>query len=263
VRKHLKKLLIVSLILLAGCSKKTTNNDYIARVKDEYLLRQELAGMDSNFVRSYVDEWVNNNLLYVEAVERGYGTNDKIERMVNDFRKSLVINSFIQNEIISRAMKISDEEVMEFYQKHQDEFILDRPVVKIGYIKSLSRTDAVALRSKILKAKDFKTAVEDLSKEQGVAEVVTMQYFDQFNIPSAELWRVAWSLNKGEISFPVRAGDGYFLIYLYDKKEAGSKADFDLIVDDVRERAIVDKQNLLLDSLITELKRKYHYEVKW
>lgn len=259
----MKKLLIVSLVLLVSCAKKTTNDDYIARVKNEYLLRRDLVGMDSNFVRGYVDEWVNNNLLYVEAIERGYGTNDKIERMVNDFRKSLVINSFIQNEIISKAVKISDDEVMEFYQKHQDEFILDRPVVKIGYVKSLSRTDAVALRSKILRSKDFKTAVEDLSKEQGVVEVVISQYFDQFSMPSTELWRVAWSLNKGEISFPVRAGDGYFLIYLYDKKEAGSKADFELIADDVRERAIIDKQNRLIDSLITELKRKYHYEVKW
>lgn len=263
MRNRLKRLLIVSLILLTGCSKKTINDDYVARVKNEYLLRQELAGMDSNFVRSYIDEWVNNNLLYVEAIERGYGKSDKIERIVNEFRKSLVVNTFIQSEIISRAMNISDEEVMEFYQKHQDEFILDRPVVKIGYIKSLSRTDAVALRSKILKEKDFKTAVENLSKEQGVVEIVVLRYFDQFNIPSSDLWRVAWGLNKGEISFPVRSGDGYFLIYLYDKKEAGSKADFDLIADDVRERAIVHRQNLLLDSLITELKRKYHYEVKW
>ncbi len=263
MKRHLKKLLIVSAILLAGCDKKATNSDYIARVKSEYLLRQDLNGMDSNFVRSYVEEWVRNNLLYVEAIERGYKANDKIERMVNEFRKSLVVNAFIQSEIISKARNISDDEVMEFYKKHQDEFILDRPVVRIGYIRFPSRTDAVAFRGKILAMRDFEKAVKELAKEQGTVEIVISQYFDQFNIPSAELWRVAWSLGKGEISFPVRSGDSYFLIYLYDKKEAGNKADFDLIADDVRERAIVDKQNLLLDSLITELKRKYHYEVRW
>ncbi|CUS96049.1 PPIC-type PPIASE domain-containing protein [Candidatus Kryptobacter tengchongensis] len=264
MREHLKKFLIVSLVLiLIGCGKKNADKDYIARVENEYLLKSDLAGLDSNFVKSYIDAWINNNLLYIEAIEQGYKANDKIERMVSEFRKSLIIKNFIQNEILHKAMKISEQEVEEFYQKHQDEFILDRPFVKIGYVKFSSRADAGSLRSKILREKNFKSAVEGLSKEQGIVEIVPERYYDQFSIPSGELWRVAWSLNKNEISFPVRVGDNYFLIFLYEKREAGSKADFELVAEDVRERAIVEKQNLLLDSLITRLKRKYYYEVKW
>lgn len=264
MKKHLKKLSIVSLIfLLVSCSKKAADKDYIARVESEYLLKSDLAGLDSNFVKSYIDEWISNNLLYIEAIEKGYKANDKIERMVNEFRKSLIIKNFIQNEILRKAMEISDEEVREFYQRHKSEFILDRPFVKIGYIKFSSRADASALRNKILKEKNFKSAIEGLSKEQGIIEIIPERYYDQFSIPSAELWRVSWNLNKNEISFPVRAGDNYFLIYLYEKKEAGSEADFELVAENARERAIVEKQNLLLDSLISSLKRKYYYEVKW
>ncbi|MCS7229439.1 MAG: peptidylprolyl isomerase [Candidatus Kryptonium sp.] len=264
MKKHLKKLSIVSLIfLLISCGGKTENEDYIARVEDEYLLRSDLVGLDSNFVKGYIDEWIKNNLLYAEAIKKGYETNEKIERMVNEFRKSLIVKNFIQNEVLSKAMEISDKEVREFYEKHKDEFILDRPFVKIGYVKLSSRVDAGSLRSKILRMKDFKSGVLSLSAEPGVVEVVPEKYYDQFSIPSSEIWRVAWNLNKGDVSFPILSGGNYFLVYLYDKKEAGSKADFEIVAEDVRERAIVERQNNLLDSLITILKRKYNYEVKW
>ncbi|CUT04100.1 peptidyl-prolyl cis-trans isomerase [Candidatus Chrysopegis kryptomonas] len=263
MKKHLKKLLIVSLILVFACGKKVKENDYVARVEDEYLLKQDVAGLDSNFVKNYIDIWVKNNLIYQEAIERGYKSDEKIEQMVNEFRKSLIVKNFLQNEILKNAEKISDDEVKKFYEKHQDEFILDKQVVKIGYVKLSSRNEASVLRNKLQRAKDFQSAVADLSSEVGVVEIVPMRYYDQFNIPFPELWRVIWNLNKGEISFPVKSGENYFLIYLYDKKDIGSKADFEIVSDAVRERAIVEKQNLLLDSLISNLKRKYHYEVKW
>jgi hypothetical protein len=106
MKKHLKKLLIVSLLAMVfGCSKKTGNEDYIARVDGEYLLKRDVAGLDSNFVRSYIDKWVINNLIYMEALERGYDKkDDKIERMVNEFRKSLIVNRFVQDEIAKKAV---------------------------------------------------------------------------------------------------------------------------------------------------------------
>ncbi len=265
MKKRLKKLLIVSLVfVIFGCSKKTEDEDYIARVDGEYLLRSDVAGLDSNFVRSYIEKWVINNLIYMEALERGYDKKDeKIERMVNEFRKSLIVNRFVQGEIMKKALDLSDGEVREFYQKHRDEFILDRPFVKVGYVKLNSRTDASILRSKIARARSFKDVISGLISESSVLEIVESRYFDQFSIPSPELWKVAWNLNPGEVSFPVKSGDGYFLIYLYDKIEPGKTADFEIVAEDVKQRAIVDKQNRLLDSLISNLRKKYNYEVKW
>ncbi len=263
MKRLLKELLLVSLILFAGCEKEPKSDDYIAKVENTYLLKQELVGMDSNFVRNYVEIWIRNNLLYEEALSRGYEPDEKIERMVEEFRRSLVVKKFLQNEIMKEAEKITDEEIKEFYERHQDEFILDRPIVKIGYIKLKSRGDAIALRSKLIPPKNFQKIIDGLSTEPGVVEIVKERYYDQFNIPSSDLWRVAWNLNRGETSFPIRSGENYFLIYLYDKKEAGNKADFEFVADVVKERAIVEKQNLMLDSLISNLKRKYNYEVKW
>lgn len=264
MKKRLRKLLVVSsLFALIGCAQESTEKDYIARVEDEYLLKSDLVGLDSNFVKGYVTEWVNNNLLYIEATKRGFKANDRIERIVHEFRKSLIVEDFIQNEILPKAMEVSNEDIKKFYERHQDEFILDRPFIKIGYVKVSSRTDAVNVRNKILKAKDFKTAIKTLVGEPSIVETVSERYYDQFSIPSMEIWRIAWNLNKGEVSFPIKSGDSYFLIYLYEKKEAGSKADFELVAEEVKERVIIEKQNHLLDSLITTLKRKYEYEVKW
>ncbi len=263
MKRHLKKLLIVSIALFIGCGEKPKDNEYIARVESEYLLRQDIAEFDSNFVRNYVESWINNNLIYTEAIKKGYESDKKIRRMVEEFRKSLIVKNFLQDEILKKAEQISDEEVMNFYQKNQDRFILDRPIVRVGYVKLNSRNEAVALRSKILQNMNFQSMVSNLQTEAGVVEVVAAKYFDQFNVPFPDFWRVSWNLNKGEVSFPVRFEESYFLIYLYDKKNVGDKADFEFIADDVREQAIIEKQNILLDSLITNLKRKYHYEVKW
>jgi peptidyl-prolyl cis-trans isomerase C len=252
-------------VIFLGCSRRREDVDYIARVDDEYLLKSELKGIDSNLVAEYIQTWIRNNLLYLEARERGYDNDEDVERLVNEFKKSLVIKNFLMREIYDRSDNVTSEEMQDYYSQHRDEFVLDEPVYRMGYVKLRTLQSANDLRRAIIRRGSFRDGINSFIEERSeeIVEMVLDKYFHRLEVPSSRVWKVASNLSKGEISFPVRVGRDYYLVFVYDKKKAGDIADFEYVKDEIRSRIIIERRNRMMDSLITELKRKYLYEIKW
>ena len=256
-------LLAISFLFLS-CARKGKPVDYIARVDDEYLTESDLKGVDTAIVESYVRNWVNNNLLYLEAKERGYGSDPEIDREVEEFRKSLVVRKFLEKEVYGKKFNFSEDEMKKYYEKHKGEFILDEPVLRMGYVRLNSRRSADKLRRVIRRTGSFSRGVKEFiaSNNSSVIEIVKSKYFYRHTTPTPEIWDVADKMEKGEVSFPIKVGYDYYILYLYEKKSKGDTADFELVKDEVRARMRVEKQNKMLDSLIAKLKRKYIYEIR-
>ena len=106
--------------------------------KDEadIIYAQQGAGVDSAaFMHSYIERWAIDVLFHQKATENVVST-DEIDRMVENYRKSLIQNLY-QDRLITQQLvpTISDAEVLEFYNKEQALFELNEPFVKGFYVK--------------------------------------------------------------------------------------------------------------------------------
>lgn len=139
-------------------------DDVVARVGRQMLTKEDLAevlpagvtGEDSiSYVKTYVDKWLVRQLKIEEANQLFPESEHDIEKLVEDYRGSL-LTSRVDQYYIDNMMdsEVSDEQVAEYYNSHKSDFILDRTLVK----GRILRFDASYRQSKKLKSQMQKAA---------------------------------------------------------------------------------------------------------
>lgn len=98
-------------------------------------LPKGVAAADSvALAEAYVEKWVVRRLKLQEAELIFSNTADDIDRMVEEYRQSLLIRKIEQYYLnTDTTAEISDAEIENYYKAHKSEFKLKAPVVK-GYV---------------------------------------------------------------------------------------------------------------------------------
>ena len=114
--------------------------------KDEVDINYALQGRGTDsvaFLQDYVERWAVDVLFYEKAKENVASTAE-IERMVENYRASLIQNLY-QDRLITQqlAPAISADEVRDFYEKEQALFELTEPYIKGFYVKLPPKTSRV------------------------------------------------------------------------------------------------------------------------
>ncbi|MBU6219741.1 MAG: hypothetical protein KGQ50_03740 [Bacteroidetes bacterium] len=141
------KFLLVCLVLIGfSCSEdiQTNNGNFLlARVYNKSLYIKDLEGMfppgisayDSSLItNAYTQRWVRDAVLLYEA-ENNLPKDLNIDRLVRDYRSSLVRNNYEQ-VLLEQLMEteISKEELANFYDKNKIQYQLDNPIVKVNVV---------------------------------------------------------------------------------------------------------------------------------
>lgn len=123
-------------------SKQEEPADVVARLgKQSLTLTEVIANMpgglapedSARFVKAYVNSWVDARLVSdvaVDEVDMG-----EIDRMVEEYRNTLVMQEYRRKMFESHAAQIPDDSVKAYYDEHKGEFVLERPMVKGTYLK--------------------------------------------------------------------------------------------------------------------------------
>lgn len=108
-----------------------------------------LKGEDSvAFAKHYVDKWLVRQLKIEEADELFPGSVNDIEKMVEDYRQTLLTGK-VDQYYVEKLMnnELSDKDIADYYNTHKSDFTLDRTLVK----GRILRFDGAYRQSKRLK----------------------------------------------------------------------------------------------------------------
>ena len=118
----------LSLVLLAmsSCQQQVEHGGKtpLAQVGDHFLYREDMAqalpygisGTDSvRFVNEFVQKWLEEQVLY-EKAEHNVRGDEKIERMVAEYRRTLVMNNYEHMLLLQRMNEeLTEEELQGYY----------------------------------------------------------------------------------------------------------------------------------------------------
>ena len=131
-------------VMLASCRdfsfSSFVRGDALATVGEKELYMEDIQGLftagiapeDSlKLLNSYVDLWVKQQLKMREAEKTSPEDEERIARMVDDYRNSLLIYGYERAYIDQRLdTVVTDEEINNYYQAHSEEFKLSVSLVK-------------------------------------------------------------------------------------------------------------------------------------
>jgi hypothetical protein len=252
------------------CDGKKDTPLYLARVNDNYLSLNDLKDhFDSSSIRTkskvqeYINQWVNQNLLYKEAEEKGITKTEEFNNILEEARKSIAINQLLEKEIYNKITNVTQYEIWEYYNYHKDEFILGNDIINISFVVFSNLELAKEFR-KVVSFSSWKRDLfqfkQNLSPNLIVSEEDSV-FFKSSEISPPDIWKTALMLRPNEISQPIKALDGYIVFKLNSSQKAGEIGDINNAKAEIRERIIIDKRKKLYSNFLFELQKKYHPEL--
>lgn len=260
--------------VLAGCAREHEPAGYVARVGKATLTGEDLshrAGVDSAAARQaeqYVNEWIIGELLFQEAERRGFAKGDDIERQLQATRKRLAIAALLQAEVYGTVdtLRIPDEDVAAYIEHAPDAFALREDVARVSVALFSQREAANGFRTLLVGGLLWDDAVKRVSADTAVAahplHVATHRYVTRSSLYPTELWKLTTTLRAGEVSFPVRSQDGYYILQLHGLKHPGERPDIAYVRDEARNRMLVEQRQRRYERLLAELRTRTRVDVR-
>jgi len=259
---------LIAAVLIGGCGKEKVKKDFIARVNNSYLTKEELSSLmnnenGKNFYREEViRDWINREVLYQEAVKKGILKEDDFKRIVEDEKKELAVSLFLRKYYDSEKPSYEQKDIQDYYDKHQDEFKLFYDSYYINLVDFNNEDDAIKFRSLILES-DWNKALNIFKNESSIIKVQTGVLLNDFQIYPATLQRIVTDLNPQEVSIVLNYLPGHYaVVQELQKYGKGTIPPFNVVKDEAEKRFLADSKDEFLKSYIRDLYSNNDIEVK-
>ncbi len=260
-------------MLGTGCTPDRKRGAYVARVDNAVLTQEELArSRDSSgevqaFSKEYVNDWIVRELLFQEAERRGITETEEFQRQSHQAVERLAVAALLQREVYAAldTASVSEEEIRAYYASSSGRFALRQDVVLASTAVFDSRDAANTFRSRVLRGTPWTAALEQMTKDSvqrsHLLRVAHRQYFTHTTLFPEELWKLARSLQREDVSFPLKTPDGTFVLRVHTNFHQGEIPPLEYVRQEVRQHVLMNLRRRKYDSLVATLKEKRRIDV--
>ena len=259
-------------VLLIGCTEHRPSGTYVARVNDSFLTTDDLhahtdtSSVSISQVEAYVNRWVSRELLFQEARRRGLDRSPEVKEKIGEIEKQLIVSQLLDREIYGDdLLELPNDELLQYFNEHTQEFILENDVATLNYMLFEERELANTFRSRVVRNTPWYDAVAAVESDTAVASGIISRgdslYITEQDLLAPAVWRTATKMGAGQVSYPLKTDQGYFVLQLTGFQKRGTPAEFRYSLPEIRERLIVEKRRRRLESLLTELRQHFIVEV--
>ncbi|MCL5031336.1 MAG: peptidylprolyl isomerase [Bacteroidetes bacterium] len=268
--KHLNpiSIFLFTAFILGGCSKESPKKNFVARVNDSYLTREDLSRLiDTDSVNNFyknevIRNWINKELLYQTALKKGILKEDEFNRLISDAKKELAASMLVKKYYDDEKVDYEPAEVEEFYNQHKDDFKRFYDSYMINAITFNDEDKAIKFRSTVLES-DWEKALNVFKGDSSIIQNKSNELLYNYEIHPVTLFRVVSDLNPNEVSIVINTGPGlYTVVQEIQKFDQGSIPPYEAIKPVVESRFVAQKKEELLSNYIKELYSNNEIEVR-
>ena len=193
-------LLIFAVPALCSCHAITAlihDDEVVARVGEQKLYLSELLRYIPDYVSSedsaslagqYINAWARDQIVMQVASETLSPSEMDVSAELEDYRKSLIKYRYEQHYVNERLdTLVTASQVEAYYKANQDEFVLERPVLKVRFVNIMKDSQSKETILKMMSS----SAYSDIERADTLAHSAALRYFD-----SSDTWIDAAVLSK-------------------------------------------------------------------
>lgn len=278
-----KMFYLLSIFVLLGVSVVSVSQLFsesekiLAKVGEMVITQRELDKLVSSYLKNkqvkqvkpftledkkkLLDQMVKGALMVMEAEREKLEETPDVKAKLWRYRHELLLQEYINKKIIP-TVTVSDEEVEQKIKENPN--LISKESLTLKEILVKTEKEAEEVYEELTKGRDFsEIATKKSISTTGVSGGHMKQPVARGQLPKA-LEEVAFSLKKGEFSKPIKTENGYYLLYLVERKEK-TPEEIEKLGKIVSERIRKIEQHRKIqesiDKRVEELKKNIKVEV--
>ena len=236
----------------------TVNNTSLTESELQALVPKEFYdNLDIEYKKEIVKEWVNNELLYQEALRIGIDKEPEIERILRHSKRDLLCTEILERKLATAAIP-DEEELKKYYEEHKDYFILQSDEYRVSYALFDNMTDARNFWRKVKNGESFSRLASEQSLDLSARSGGEIGIVNEESVePSMWTAIVNTFETRGllEISDPFSVIDGLGMVIIRGFFKKGTLMPFDNARKEVYDLYIIEKREETKKALLEKLKR--------
>lgn len=211
--------------------------------------------MQNNMKDKVVDELVYQEMLYLEALEKGMDKDEEFVKVVEKTTESL-LKTYALGKLLEEV-KVTEEDLKKYYDEHKEDF-KSKESVEASHILVSDENLAREIKDNLNSGEEFENLAKEFStcpsKERGgnLGAFTRGQMVKEFE-------DAAFNMSVGEISDPVKTQFGYHIIKLDGKNEETVRS-FEEAKSNIERILRKDKERKLYIDTVERLHKKYNVE---
>lgn len=252
-------------LLFASCKRLIFDDDpnIIAKIGKEKLYKQEVEQMIKTplspedsvaFMADYAEMWIKRELKRQNAEE--YFTDKTIEKMVDEYRASLLTYKYEQRYTSTVSDVVTQKEISDFYNANKENFLLSAPMVKARVV----RVPANYKNLKLITKKMNSNNTDDMLDVVSMADKDALQmydfskkwyYFDEVidYMPFVNKNSSPDDFLDNNRNLEVSSSDYVYLLRIFDYKNTGSVMPAEFLEDQIRKIIINNRKIKILSHI--------------
>lgn len=271
--KHLastiNKLILFSIVLAsAGCSEETKKKDFVARVNDSYLTREEFASLvdttnlNSDQKEQIIESWIYDEILFQQAKKSGITESDEYKKIINSSQKHLAGSMLVEDYAKNEDFDFSDEELLVYYEKNKNYFTSTSNSYLINKVLFVDVDKAIKFRNTAIN-ENWETAVNIFLADSSIRKNYSFQLLEEHNIYPLHLSRILKDFYPLEISIVITEKPGYYsVVQLMKDFPANTILPFEVIKEKIKQRFLAEKKTQIIKDYLKELYSHNEIEIK-
>jgi peptidyl-prolyl cis-trans isomerase C len=194
--------------------------------------------------RDYLITFVSDMLLVAKAAEaKKVADTNEFKQKLAYTRTKLLMESYLQTEA---KAAVTDAELHKVYDEAVGQ-MKSEPEVHARHILVETEDEAKAVLAELKKGADFAELAKSKSKDPGAADGGDLGWFTKDQMVP-EFSEVAFKLDKGQLSDPVKSQFGWHVIKVEDKRNR-QPPEFDKVKDQLEQFIVRRQQSALITRL--------------
>jgi len=271
--KHLTKTItniffLFNVLVFASCTEETRKDDFVARVNESYLTREELSslGDTSNLdplkKEQLIKNWIYYEILFQEAQKQGVVDAEDYKKVIKTSARALAAAMIIQNYIESEEIEYSDDELKKYFDKNKNYFSVSLDSYLINKVTFNSEDKAIRFRAEAING-DWEKALNIFATDSSLVTNIKLELIEANNVYPHQLARIINEIYSQEISIVITEKPGYYsVVQMIEKYPKETIPPFEVLKNQIEKRFTAEKRSELIEAYLKELYSNNDIEIK-
>jgi hypothetical protein len=262
MKKHAFLVGLLAVCSFVGCVKGP-KGPVVARVGESVLTLDELYKSIppeySDFITreqivNYVKQWIDNKILYYEAIRLKIDKEDKIRDRLKRMKEDLLCAEVISRSSVSpQEAKVPEDAIESYYNDNKANFVREKNVAKFLQIVCDDINTAWKVRAQVT-PENFMSLAVQFSKIQP-PDSKNVSYVKLSDIPPEVAQEISSTKINGTTNV-IKTGSTFCIVRVLDKQPKGTMCQLGEVREDIANVLAAKMQTAALEHLISSLRTR-------